>query len=150
MNATAADYQHVVCFRFRYDRDLMSTFVVITVDHTVCVGSVMLILVISTYRRIVCKMFFVSFFLYRLYLWIIQISWLVWRGVSSPPRACTKTRNNETKPSKRNHRKHRNENTRTKPAKHWNETTEKAIKTWTKRSRLLFHGVLVAILVVLA
>ena len=54
-------------------------------------------------------------------------------------KACTKTRNTETKPSERNHRNHRNRrnhrNTGTKPpepSKHRNETcetTETAIET---------------------
>ena len=55
--------------------------------------------------------------------------------------ACTKTRNTEMKPPKRNHRNRRNRrnhwNTETKPPKppkHWNETTKTPIKTWTKRS----------------
>ena len=39
------------------DRDLVINLVATTVD-TVCVGSIILILVTSTYRRIVCKMFF--------------------------------------------------------------------------------------------
>ena len=54
-------------------------------------------------------------------------------------RACTKTRNTETKPTKRNHwnrRNHRNTETKPpKPPKHRNETTKTPIKTWTKRSK---------------